>query len=535
MANTKIIENLLRETVEVLKEGGGGGGGTGDVKEETSQAILASVKDDNDTVIGLLKDAANGLSSIKSSASSAATDAAAAKTAILANTYLNSDINAGKAAIATAISNKGVTTLSTDPLTQMAFNIQQISQNRYTINGGEMYAKQLYGSIASDSPKYWNLYDVLIDVINRNSAGFAATVLGVDVVAHFGGILLCEFYKGYDTIDLSTLSAGSGGGFLLSDGTFYYNEEPIHTWNDDFDGKGNRWIAILFAEENHSFTISSAATCPRSIYIGGKVGLISYNGSSAGRISEIVVSDGNELNGLNLGTYTQKFGKKTILRNITHSTGVLLYNQTDIEQLYVKLKSFTGGSIYGVANGTNVSPNTIIVECSDCSNYPAIFSKVQDFYSSDFVTLYIKAKGTISLTSNVYTKFSELKTISIVVIDSLSVKYYIYNDKVVSGFKVFCAYDANSATSGYLELNGAIGWSQFTDLILQDNWRKTLDIRQCSSLTKQNVADHIFAKLGVNESGESVTLTLATAVYNLFDQSEIDAVEARTNINIAYA
>lgn len=85
MASTKVIENLLRETVDVLKEGGGGGGGEGDAKEVTSQAILASVKDNENTVIDIVKEVnINGAK--EATLTTVGLDAAAAKDAALAIT-----------------------------------------------------------------------------------------------------------------------------------------------------------------------------------------------------------------------------------------------------------------------------------------------------------------------------------------------------------------------------------------------------------------------------------------------------------------
>ena len=71
----------------------------------------------------------------------------------------------------------------------------------YEINGGEMYAKQLFGSLVI--PNYWNLYDVLANLLSDGRLG------------NYGGILLAEYYRGYDSLALS--GAGAGGAYVVSD------------------------------------------------------------------------------------------------------------------------------------------------------------------------------------------------------------------------------------------------------------------------------------------------------------------------------
>ena len=221
----------------------------------------------------------------------------------------------GKPQLAQAITRKGVTTAADDSLAQMAQNVGAIVQSETILEGGEMYAKQLFGAL--ETPCFWNLYDVLVNIMSYNNNSFSGSPYTALQGHQFGGIMLFEFPKGDATTSLCDFPL-TGGGYIMSDGVAYYNEAPTHTWNDDLDGRGNRWIALLMATEGENFTIASAAVCPSSIYIGGKVGTITYGGTSAGKISEIVVPDGNELKDLSLGTSTHSFGKNIILRNIGH-------------------------------------------------------------------------------------------------------------------------------------------------------------------------------------------------------------------------
>lgn len=248
--------------------------------------------------------------------------------------------NVGKVELAQAITDKGVETSPTESYPEMATKVRQITQESYTIDGGEMYEKQLFGSL--DTPNYWNLYKVMEALLSHGD------------LVNYGGILLGEYYKGYDSLTIGgsgAPSAGAGGGYVFSD-EFTFNpdgscnlvlhtEDETHYWNDDLDEKGNRWVAWLFASESHGFTISNTDTCPRSIHIGRHVGIISN--SANGRISEIVVTDGNILDGFT-GNNTQNWGRSIVLRNINQA--LQLYGiSSRTEEMYIEF----------IGNASNIS------------------------------------------------------------------------------------------------------------------------------------------------------------------------------------
>ena len=153
--------------------------------------------------------------------------------------------NVGKTQLAENITSKGVQASASETLPELAEKVAAISQDTYEINGGEMYAKQLFGSL--ETPNYWNLYEVLANLLSDGR------------LVSYGGILLAEYHKGYDSLALK--GAGSGGAYVVSDkdeqGNFImYTEDVIHTWNDDLNDKCNRWVAYCFAKESHEFVIS---------------------------------------------------------------------------------------------------------------------------------------------------------------------------------------------------------------------------------------------------------------------------------------
>lgn len=197
--------------------------------------------------------------------------------------------NTGKEALAENITAKGVDASASETLPELAEKVSAISQESYTIEGGEMYAKQQFAN-----GLLWDLYDILYSLLSSGS------------YVEFGGIILAEYHKGYATIELSGADC-----YLTCDGAFY-NGAVVHTWQDLDNGKADRWVAYFFRSENATYTIPGTNVCPRSIYIGRKVGAIVCN--VPGRISNIIVPDGNTLGDIRF-TAAQNYGEKLIIRN----------------------------------------------------------------------------------------------------------------------------------------------------------------------------------------------------------------------------
>lgn len=460
--------------------------------------------------------------------------------------------NEGKPALAQAITDKGVTTQPTDSLATMADKVMQISQDSYTIDGGEMYAKQLFGSL--ETPNYWNLYEVM------------ASLLSDGRFVNYGGILLAEYYKGYDSIALS--GAGAGGGYVTSDGQ-YYTEDTTHYWNDDLDGKGNRWVAYLFATEGHGFQITNTNTSPRSIHIGRHVGVI--ESLVNGRISEIVVTDGNKLDDFKTGTFTQNWGNRICIRGLQDVAAQVVYIRTNedakkVESIFISAEKKTvGGYTYvfdePVGDGTGQAHSVIFEFKNQGENKleglmnVSVSWSVRNVYVNYFLikgATWVgqwllkgaKSLGSVILqdtekitTSNYEGLFAacELNKIYLPVLEEANKNGNLIYSSAPCKY-LYIGYKTNDKTKS-VALKNYTDYSGFTDIELKDGYCKNLDISGLTSyLTKANVQAHIFDRLGVNDTSTgSVTLTLASAVYNLFTAEEIAAVTARTNITIAYA
>lgn len=460
-------------------------------------------------------------------------------------TGLEPDVAAGKIALAAAITAKGVQSSSDETLQQMAVDVQQITQSPITIDGGEMYAKQLYGVQSNDvTPGYWNLYDVMAQLLSDGR------------LENYGGILLAEYYKGYDSLALS--GAGAGGAYVVSDienGAFkMYTEDTTHVWNTEDDGKGNRWVAYCFAEENHNFQITDTNTSPRSIFIGRKVGIITSLVN--GRCSEIVVPDGNFLGGF-YGNFTQNWNKNIRLRNIACTTGTMIYGNQASESIYAEVTDM-GGTIYypttydqlksvivkfkkdTLATSSIISTNGT----KQCGCAYAYVTGVKKLTGNGLLFQGIGNNNAVVILDGLYelaggsgtsygllarSTIKELRIIGMEIADA-SLFYEVICQKVYIAYK-----DGENDKTKSVVLRRNTGGS-VDDFELKSGWCKPLTISAFSTLiedgTTNNITEHILKRLKQDEAGcgDGVTITLgATNLAKLTSQESIDLLDALTN------
>lgn len=424
--------------------------------------------------------------------------------------------NTGKVQLAQAISSKGVETSSTESYPEMAEKVNAISQETYQINGGEMYAKQLFGSL--ETPNYWNLYEVLAQLLSDGR------------LVNYGGILIAEYYKGYDSLALS--GAGAGGAYVVSDkdenGQFkMYTEDTTHTWATEFDGKGNRWVAYCFADEGHEFVIDNTDTNPRSIFIGRKVGTI--RSTVAGRVSQIVVPDGNEAGSINL-QHAMNWGKSVVIRNINQSSGIAVSlnpigTSAITEEIYIHTDSFCGGSL--VYPFWNKIINYVVFESKENVTGGEIFYGTTSYYTI------IKANGSFNvIRKDDYRSATNLKEL-ICYSDYLNLGFA----SGIGTFKVILNYiDSNDRRSINLirsTYDSQNGWRGASDVILKENWCKPINISACFNLTEASMFANILQRLKQDEPdcGDGVTITLgSTNLAKLTSAESVQLLDDLTNI-----
>lgn len=428
--------------------------------------------------------------------------------------------NTGKAQLAQNIASKGVPAAATETLPELAAKVNAITQESYTIDGGEMYAKQLFGSL--ETPNYWNLYEVLTQLLSDGR------------LVNYGGILLAEYYKGYDSLALE--GAGAGGAYVVSDkdsdGNFImYTADTTHVWDTALDGKGNRWVAYCFADEYHNFQITDTNISPRSIFIGRKVGTITSLVN--GRTSKIVTPDGSVLRCFNTDTYTQNFGQETVFRNISGTlTGNLLFNALNVEKFYFESSDGISGGTLCSFTQYGATLNTVIVVSPTINGTLLINSSPQS--PIPISTIIIKCNsGSVNITPTTQNNvnITPIKTLSLLDIDSLVVNFLVYSDNYAPrNLKIFAGYSQSMAEGsrnrlvlGSVSLNSGFKFVQ--DLELQDGWCKNLDARYLPALTEANIYTYILQRLKQDEAGcgDGVTITLgATNLAKLTSQESQD-------------
>lgn len=412
--------------------------------------------------------------------------------------------NVGKTQLAAAITSKGVETSPTETYPEMAEKVNAIPQETYEINGGEMYAKQLFGSL--ETPNYWNLYEILAQLLSDGR------------LVSYGGILLAEYYRGYDSLALA--GAGAGGAYVVSDmenGVFkMYTNDTTHTWDTEFDGKGNRWVAYCFADEYHDFPITDTNTSPRSIFIGRKVGTITSFVN--GRCSKIVVPDGNELRNIS-GQYTQQWDKMVVLKNIGSLSGSALWQPTNVEFIYAQIKELNGGTIVDAAatdsSGTNIKSVIFNIE-NAISGY--LFGGGNGRTTFNQVTeIILKAEGDVTITKqyNSQVPFNSLKEF-VVYAEGLVIRSQMAITKFPASGRMVLNYITNDK-SKMIRLYSHAGstlnvFLYMTDCELKDGWCKPVNIALMEGLTEANMYAHILQHLKQDEPdcGSGVTITLGS-------------------------
>ena len=448
----------------------------------------------------------------ETTAQQAASDAAEAKVASQALSPIAQAAeayNTGKVQLAKNITTKGVQASATETLPELAEKVSAIAQESYTIDGGEMYAKQLFGSL--ETPNYWNLYDVLEQLLSDGR------------LVSYGGILLAEYYRDYDSINLS--GAGSGGAYVVSDienGQFkMYTEDTRHTWETEFDGKGNRWVAYCFANEYHDFEITDTNTSPRSIFIGRKVGTI--KNLVNGLISQIVVLDNSELNGIT-GEFTNSWNSRITIRNINNFTG--LYRIGDkVQSMFVSAKTITGDTFRGFQgdeNNTGILTSIVLIAERIAGNFGSGIFRGR----SEFLNTIIMQANTIdySLKAGRYSiYFNSLKDVFI------CADTCYFNAIVDVGTYNLHLFYMNKRGGVFNIYNG----SKVKDVLLQDEWCKPLDVSSVSNLTEANMYAHILQRLKQDEPdcGDGVTITLgSTNLAKLTSAESVQLLDDLTNI-----
>lgn len=427
------------------------------------------------------------------------------------------EVQKGKQELVDALAMKNVYSSTSETLSALASDVRSITQSPITIDGGEMYEKQLFGSL--ETPNYWNLYTILNNLL---SDGRLLT---------YGGIVLAEYENVYDSIPLA--GAGAGGAYVVSEldiaGAFkMYTEDITHTWDTKLDLKGNRWVAYCFSSEYHDFQITDSNISPISIFVGRKVGTISFLVNN--KISDIVVPDGNILKSINTGTFTTEIGPEIILRNLDTITTKIIYNNTRIRKAYISAKEINLGNSEQwpciLSGATNLK--SLIIEVN------RVVGGI--LYGVSIPFLCIKAETIHSGTSNVQNTLQNGNFSNVILLDVEEITGNISgfaNGRTVIDKYIYIGYKVNDRTRSCRISSAGTDNLIAPDLEIKEGWCKPLNVAGCENLTEENIINHILKHLKQDEDmcGSGVTITLgATNLAKLTSEEAVALLDSLTNI-----
>ena len=288
------------------------------------------------------------------------------------------ELNNGKQKMVDALATKNVQSSTTKTLSSIASDIRSIAQSPITIDGGEMYEKQLFGAATDKTNAYeqpdapmWNLYQVMANILSDGR------------FTRYGGIVLCEYDK---SVNSQLFEGASIGGIYFTSEGKIVDSLVEYVWNDFDNGKSNRWVAIINKEEYINVTFNTVENTPLSIHIGRKVGLLTTTQART-NIREIICTEGNE--------YTLKLAQTTFGEQISFE-GI-----GDVTNLLVPEKALANTRMIKLGVRDVNSENYLLKFNVDAPPISVIFSKIGKVTGKLFLLHY----GSATRTSLSYIQF----------------------------------------------------------------------------------------------------------------------------------
>lgn len=428
------------------------------------------------------------------------------------------ELNNGKQEMVDALATKNVQSSTNKTLSAIAGDVRSIAQSPINISGASVYEKQLFWEVTDMTNVYqqpnapiWNLYKVMADLLKDGR-----------ILTH-GGIVLAEYDKNNDTNLIS--GAGAGGAYITSDGN-YYTKDTTHTWNDKEDGKINRWVAYCFANEYQPFNIIESEFCPKSIFIGRKIGKISCLAN--GCIREIVIPYNGELLYFDSVGFSQDFGSCTKFIFSGNLTSVLLnsVNGKNIKDLYLETTGeISNDVLYGqnpTIGGTNL--RNVFVKAK----------KITNCFLNSNKQILVTIDAEEITTTQIYThpniyylqSGSEVRIVNVEK-GSLTFRFCTLS-------RIYVGYKINDKTHSFTIAGGTDSvYTELTDIVLKQGWCKPFTCSIATSLTEENMINHILKRLKQDDEmcGSGVTITLgATNLEKLTSEEAVVLLDSLTNI-----
>lgn len=396
--------------------------------------------------------------------------------------------NTGKVELAENLEFKGVQASASETLPTLAAKVRDIAQTTTEIVGGEMYGAQLFGDANPAQSPLWNLYDVLAEMKTR--------FMGA---GQYAALIVCEYYKGYDSLQLQGADA-----YYTCDGDLYETSMPLHVWHDADNGRTNRWVCFLFATDGARLNITNTAISPRSMYIGGHIGTIEYFVN--GRLTDLVcgVEDTDVVDNFLPNSYSQSFNRTAIIRNIKNISKFVVNNNGGtviIDGLGEVVQSNNASTINTDATSLFVSAESIT--CT--AGYDAILLSNTDNVS-------VRINGNASIQNTIYGGLI-----------SLSGNYKTYLTEVIkadgfTGGRII-NFGNNCNLTKLIDLEvGALKNNLSLALWIPDY----LDNAGKKAQLIENIKNHILARVSDATGGTQLVFTVSTNMYNAIASEQIE-------------
>lgn len=401
--------------------------------------------------------------------------------------------NTGKVQLAQNITAKGIAAEPTETLPELAAKVTEIQQTTTVIDGGDMYAAQLTGDGA-----LWNLYDILAQMKSQwMGAG------------QYAALIVCEYYKGYDSLQLQGADA-----YYTCDGAFY-DYDALHVWTDAENGKANRWVCFLYQQEGARLDITNTAISPRSMYIGGHIGTIEYFVN--GRLTDLVcgVEETDVVDNFLQKGFAQEWGFNLTIKGVkkigqdgvkdllTNSGGSVVISgvedfngstTTGQESLiatsaaYVCIKSISGGEIVGGVY-VGVDTNQVILDgFKKISNKAVAINAAGGSPASKLFVLSMKDAEYVD-DNSFYAFYAVCSNLIDIVVGELK---------------------SNLSLRGFNASNNAY-WNPTNVLADADKKAQLID----------NIKNHILARVSDATGGTQLVFTVSTNMYNAIASENI--------------
>lgn len=534
--------------VESIGDGGGGGefptdyakqGTDPDATLTATQVYAQSAASDAGAAKTAAEDAKDAAQAIviPSDYAKQGTDTTATNSAIFAAVQsisnIESDVQAGRQALATSITAKGVPTSTSDALVTMATKVLQIPQQ---VNTGASEFEQMI----APSPYVWNVYTVATDLMKNTLPAYIPSYMAGGNYVQYranNAFFVGEYYLGYDTLELT-----GADGYLTCDGDFYvitgevgsrivthtlpdgtvetYAAESIkHAWHDGASGYCNRWVGFFYLTNAYSFTNTTSSICPRRVALCGEC--LSFVVSGENRLTNVWVI--GLLGHFEGGTTGSTWDTAQVIRGYTdHATGVIFNDARSVLSVVLPNLQSLSATIISLAGESSSSLSVLclpsLVECTSTG-----FGAKADQYGSFSKIVQINLNSLEIANGGIYVVSSKGYAVN------FSLRgIYAPNLRVL-------AKDSNNYGNGIVRAGGNYSTVSFPDFIdftvgaLETQlyckfWNPT-NVLADSNKTDQlidNIKNNILARVSDRTGLSQLTFTVSTNMFNAISGENIE-------------